>query len=232
MLIIRLLYVLQILCLRELLAALQTLCWDKLCVKSVLSCPGIFAALVDHAQSSDLDVSLLALATLANLLVWVDTAVLLSAEQGLIDEISAGMSVLLEVIKNSSNSGQKFYATAAVANATAHPIFRNNLKNHGALEQMKIIERHSFANLHIIGSKIGDCAQTAIYRITNGTEGDASYKASKYSFKWGSKPVMELSLTTLATFSNDKNNNKFIYGCFAGWLLIIIYLFFPFFGGH
>jgi hypothetical protein len=220
------------LCLRELLAALQTLCWDKLCVKSVLSNAGIIPALVDHAQSSDVEVSVLALATLANMMVWVDTAVLLSAEQGLVDEISAAMGVLLDIVKTSTNSGQKFYATAAIANATAHPIFRNILKNNGALEQMKIIERASFANLHIIGSKIGDCAQTVIHRITSGAEGDASYSTSKYSFKWGSKPVMELSLTTLASFGSDKSNNKLIVGCFATWLLIILYLFFPFFGGH
>jgi len=197
----------------------------------VLACPGIFASLIDHAQSADTEVSVLALATLANMLVWVDTAVLLSAEQGLIDEISAGMGVLIEVIKTSPHSGHKFYSTAAVANATAHPIFRNILKNHGALDQMKIIEGHSFANLHIIGSKIGDCAQTSIHRLTNGTEGDPSYSTAKYSFKWGSKPVMELSLTTLASFGGDKNNNKFIYGCFAIWLIIILYLFFPFLGG-
>ena len=40
----------EILCLRELLSGLQTLCWDKTCVKHVLSHPSIIAALFDHAQ--------------------------------------------------------------------------------------------------------------------------------------------------------------------------------------
>ena len=39
----------QVLCLRELLAALQTLTWDKLCVKSVLQ-TDIIKNVVDFAQ--------------------------------------------------------------------------------------------------------------------------------------------------------------------------------------
>lgn len=46
---------------------------------------------------------------------------------------------------------------------------------------MKQIEQQSFANLHIIGSKISDCAQTAIYRISNGADGGVSYSTTKYS---------------------------------------------------
>lgn len=171
----------EILCLRELLAILQILCYDKLCIKYVLSTNNkLINILIDHSQSNDQEVSIISLATLANIFVYVDTAILLSAEQGLIDDISNAMKILLDIIKKSNNSAQKFYATAAIANATAHPIFRNILKTNGVLEQMKIIEKQSFANLHIIGSKISDCAQTIIYRVTNGSEGDINYSNTKY----------------------------------------------------
>lgn len=42
---------------------------------------------------------------------------------------------------------------------------------------------------------------------------------------------MELSLSGLAALGNNKNNNNLIYGCFAIWLIIIIFLFFPFISG-
>ena len=49
-----------------------------------------------------------------------------------------------------------------------------------AVEQMKQIEKQSFANLHILGSKISDCSQTALYRLTNGADGDVAYSTGKY----------------------------------------------------
>ena len=118
---------------RELLAALQTLCWDKLCVKHVLSCSNILPALFEHAISNDPEVSILALATISNILVFVDTTVLLSAERGIIDNIGKGMLTLIDVVKSSPDRPQRFYATASIANASAHPIFRNILKDNGGI---------------------------------------------------------------------------------------------------
>ena len=113
------------------LAALQTLCYDKLCIKGVLKCSGIITALFEHAQSGDQEVSILALATLVNILVYVDTAVLLSAEQGLVDDVTRGMEVLIDIVKSSQDKPQRFYAAAGIANASAHPIFKNALKDGG-----------------------------------------------------------------------------------------------------
>lgn len=258
----------EILCLRELLAALQTLCWDKACVKHVLPVPGILPALFDHAQSNDQEVSILALATLANIFVFVDTALLFSAEQGVIDDISRLVPVLVEIVKSTATSHrpQRFYATAALANVSAHPVFRGVLKGCGAMEQMHAIERQNFANLHILGSRISDCAQTAICRLTEGGRGPSGgvkglssdeYKRHgdmKYSFKWGAKPTMELSLATLTNMfsassgglrgfigavldpnvSGDVNSNstmaKLVGGCFTVWLCFVLFLFFPLFG--
>jgi hypothetical protein len=50
----------EILCLRELLGALQTLSWDRQCVKGVLQAD-IVSNLVDFTDSSDQEVSVLAL---------------------------------------------------------------------------------------------------------------------------------------------------------------------------
>ena len=58
----------EVLCLRELLGALQTLSWDKSCVKSVIQ-GNVIEYLIDFVQASDQEVSVLALATLANILV-------------------------------------------------------------------------------------------------------------------------------------------------------------------
>eukprot|EP01031_Cornospumella_fuschlensis_P040285 gene40285-49085_t len=62
----------EVLCLRELLGALQTLTWDKQCVKGVLQCD-IVPNLISFIQATDQEVSLLALATLSNLLSFSDT---------------------------------------------------------------------------------------------------------------------------------------------------------------
>ena len=42
------------------------------------------------------------------------------------------------------------------------------------------MERQSLANLHIIGSKIGECVQTAVYRLSEKKEGDPKLGTMKY----------------------------------------------------
>lgn len=51
-----------------------------------------------------------------------------------------------------------------------------------------------------------------------------------HRFKWGTKPVMELSLASLSKFGEDNKSMRWIYGCFISWLLLVLYLFFPFIG--
>ena len=42
------------------------------------------------------------------------------------------------------------------------------------------MERQSLANLHILGSKMGDCAMTARYRLSDYKEGDSKLGTAKY----------------------------------------------------
>jgi hypothetical protein len=214
----------EILCLRELLGALQTLCWDKQCVRGVLQAD-IVAHLITYVQASDQEVSVLALATLANILVYCDT--LLLADTVVIEALGQGMPVLLEALRVSHQRPQRFYAAAAVANAAAHPRLAALLNASGGLQLCREVETQSFANLHILGSKIGDCAQTAIQKLGGGSAvvggGSGSGKrhessrrgTEKFSFKWGTKPVMELSLMSYQQYGNT------MWLCFAVWLLIV-----------
>lgn len=43
------------------------------------------------------------------------------------------------------------------------------------------IERQSMANLHILGSKLGECMQTAVHRLSDKKEGDPKFAAAKYT---------------------------------------------------
>ena len=90
------------------------------------------------------------------------------------------MPVILESLRSSQQRPQRFYAAACVANASAHPRLATDLKNEGALAIMRDIERQSLSNLHVLGSKLGDCAKTAIYRLSDQKEGDPKSGGMKY----------------------------------------------------
>lgn len=48
------------------------------------------------------------------------------------------------------------------------------------LQVCRDLERQSVANLHILGSKIGECMQTAVYRLSDRKEGDPKLGMCKY----------------------------------------------------
>ena len=48
------------------------------------------------------------------------------------------------------------------------------------LQLCKDMERQSMANLHILGSKLGECLQTAVYRLSEKKEGDTKFGSAKY----------------------------------------------------
>jgi hypothetical protein len=48
------------------------------------------------------------------------------------------------------------------------------------LQLCRDVERQSMANLHIIGSKLSECAQTAVYRLSEKKEGDPKLGGVKY----------------------------------------------------
>ncbi len=208
----------EVLCLRELLGSLQTLCWDKACIKSVIQA-NIIEYLLDFAQAPDQEVSVLALATLANILVFSDTILL--SDKTTIEELSLGIPIILKALRRGQQRPQRFYAAACVANASAHPSLALLLNKNNALSQMKEIEKQSLANLHILGSKLSDCARTAVCRLSDYREGEPKLGNMKYSFKWGTRPVMELSLAAYGQHSQA------IMACFGIWLLIILFTFIP-----
>jgi hypothetical protein len=84
--------------------------------------------------------------------------------------------------QSSAGTGpHKFYAIAALANATAHPRLAEVVKLNGGLQLARDMERQSLANLHILGSRVGDCAQAMLYRLSDKREGEA--KAASMKFK-------------------------------------------------
>ena len=124
-------------------------------------------------------------------------------------------------LRTSQQRPQRFYASAAIANASAHPRLAGILKEAGGLEIAREVERQSLANLHILGSKLGDCARTAVYRLSDRKEGDAKSGFSKYSFRWGTKPVMELNLAAYGKSSST------LWICLGIWTIIVLFTFMP-----
>lgn len=209
----------EVLCLRELLGALQTLTWDKLSVKSVLQ-TDIIKNVVDFAQAPDQEVCVLAMAVLANILSYSDS-LLLTDSTSLEVLGSLALPVVLASLRSEHQNPQRFYACSAMANASANPILAEVLKDNGGLQLARDIETQSLRNLHILGSRVGDCAQATLYRLSDRKEGEAKFGAMKFKFKWGVKPVMELSLATF------KQHSNVIMACFVLWLLVVLYTFSP-----
>eukprot|EP01039_Chlorochromonas_danica_P011686 gene11686-13114_t len=208
----------EVLCLRELLGALQTLTWDKQCVKGVLQAD-IIPSLVDLIQTSDQEVAVLSLATMSNILSFSDTLLLSDAVR--IEHLGVAMPVLVDILKTSQQKPHGLYAAASIANASFHPRLAAILNQHGGLQLCREVERQTLANLHIIGSRLGECAQTAVYRLSDRKEGDAKIGNAKYSFKWGTKPVMELSLAAYSKHST------YICICFVLWICVVLFTFMP-----
>lgn len=151
---------------------------------------------------------MLSLATLANILSYSDT--LLLADSVTIETLGTAMPVLIETLRASVQKPQRLYAAAAIANASFHPrlvqvlnkiggertfntspdseqfVFSQilNIMNYflfdTALQLCRDVERQSMANLHIIGSKLSECAQTAVYRLSEKKEGDPKLGGVKY----------------------------------------------------
>ena len=162
----------------------------------------------------------------ANILTFSDT--LLLSDGPMIEALGQAMPSLVETLRTGgagrgvAAQPQKLYAAAAIANASFHPQLAAILNANGALVLCREIERQSLMNLmNFLGSKLGDCAQTAVYRLSDRKEGNAKFGAVKYSFKWGTKPVMELTLTA---YSKHKN---LLVACFVLWCIFLVFTFAP-----
>jgi hypothetical protein len=200
----------------------------------------------------------LAHATLANIISYADTILL--TDSTIIEALGAGVPTLMDSLRQSHHRPQRFYAAAAVANASSHPRLASLITQNGGLSShlavtsyhslmlikglqvCRELERQSLANLHVLGSKMGDCAKTAMFHLSEKREGDAKIGAMKYRydhkpllhlskykhyvvityrFKWGTKPVMEISL------ANYRKHSSTLWCCFFAWLFIVFITFFP-----
>ena len=80
-------------------------------------------------QANDHEVSVLALATLANILSYADT--LLLTDVPIVEALSVGIPVLMDALRQSQQRPQRFYAAAAIANASSHPRLASVLTQNG-----------------------------------------------------------------------------------------------------
>ena len=135
------------------------------------------------------------------------------------------MSVLLEISNLARECPQRFYATAAIANAAAHPSLAQVLVEEGGLEVMQDIDDNAAGNIHLLGSKMGECALTALYLLSHGDKGYPLSQGieSKYSFKWGTQPTMDL---TVADYSSTANG-RLLLVCSFVWVGMVFYTFSP-----
>jgi len=214
--------------LRELLGALQTLTADSACVGEALDC-GLAETLAELLATDDLEVRLLASATLANVLALADSALLTRPEA--VDPIDEALEDVLALAR-SRERVQRCYAVAAVANAAAHPQLCASIAKLGGRAVLAEIERASRQpSLDMSGTKIAECAQTAIARLdaAAGRAADQSAEARerareamarKYTFTWGNRPMMTLALDPSA-----HRRRLQLFGCV--WCLAICVLLRP-----
>lgn len=102
-----------------------------------------------------------------------------------------------------------------------------------------MVDRQSLMNVEI-GSKMGECAQTAIQLLSGKKSGSADVEAGRQSgkyrfasllqrchssfpsFKWGNQPTMEL---LLASYGGSPNTA--VIFCFAAWIFVIFFTLIP-----
>jgi hypothetical protein len=81
-------------------------------------------------QSPDQEVAVLTVATLANILSYSDTILLTNLV--VLESLGAAMPVLIETVRHVQKlKPQRFYAVAAVANASSHPRLASLLNQNG-----------------------------------------------------------------------------------------------------
>ena len=147
---------------------------------------------------------------------------MLLTNQSILDALSVGLPILIESVRQPQKQRpQRFYSLAAIANASSNPRLAGTLNQNGGLPLCRELERQSLTNLHIFGSRMGDCAKTALYHLSERKEGDVNYAATKYRFKYGTKPSMELSLANYSKYGGT------LWFCFIVWLLIMFFMFSP-----
>jgi hypothetical protein len=203
----------------ELLGGLQTLLWDRTSAGAVVDA-GVTPFLLSCLSSHNYEVALLALSTLANLLSYSDTLIL--ANTTAVQQLAACQSALLELTKSQDKS-TRVYAVAALANGTAHPIIAGQIARLGGNECLREVESQNKANLSLGGTRVAECAETAVLRLSGSK--DPSLATRKYKYKFGNKTMMELALD-----SETHRNRLQVFVVI--WVLSIVLLFYPLVFSH
>jgi hypothetical protein len=208
---------------RDFLGAIQTLFWDHECVACTVEA-GAAPLVMEFLGSRDQDVSMLAVSTFANMLAVSDSFLL--TDEVLIRSSAECMGVLLERAQGSDNT-TRCYAVAALANASAHPSLAAEIIRLGGLERLHKIESSHKANLSLGGTRVAECAETAVLRLSSGGTiiKDPAIALRKYTFKWGTEPVMELLLDPQVHLSR-------LQVCVVIWVLCVVLLFYPLVFSH
>ncbi|CAN0495866.1 unnamed protein product [Ectocarpus sp. 12 AP-2014] len=122
-------------CLREILGALQTLCYDKETVLSVIT-TGALGPVLELLSTSNLELKILSMAIAANVLSFSDS--LLMAHEECIDAFRDRMEALLDPVKSRRfNDMERDLALAALANACGHRVLAERAKDLGAIELLR-----------------------------------------------------------------------------------------------
>ncbi|CAM9707104.1 unnamed protein product [Ectocarpus sp. 13 AM-2016] len=126
-------------CLREILGALQTLCYDKETVLSVIT-TGALGSVLELLSTSNLELKILSMAIAANVLSFSDS--LLMAHEECIDAFRDRMEALLDPVK-SRNDMERDLGLAALANACGHRVLAERAKDLGAIEVLRRVLKKS-----------------------------------------------------------------------------------------
>ncbi len=114
-------------------------------------------------------------------------------------------------------------AKTAIANATAHPVLAGYIFDNSGLDLIEEVDRQNKANLSLGGTRIAECCETAVLRL--GGSKDPVLAMVKYTYKWGNKPTMEL------TIDHGQHRNR-IQACVVIWVLCVVLLFYPLVFSH
>ena len=220
----------EVLCVRELLGILQTLCWDRHGVSSLTN-PEIISYLIGYIQASDDEVNVLALCTIANILYYSDTISFEDTNTSF--EMRKAMPILLRTVRMTAHRSIRFYSMTAIANACAHPVFSKILIDHNALDVCEDQARQGKNNSSIFGSRLVEVAHSARLALSNSQDienvGGRNRSATtlsggseKYHFKWGKEPAMRVSFE----YPSQAKANSLLIALLI-WGVIIMWTFFP-----
>ena len=116
---------------------------------------------------------------MANILAVADSVIL--SDTISIEALGTSIEPLIECVKQTQSKPKRLYGASALANASGHPRLMSLINQNGGLQLFRDIDRQCKSNLHTIGSRLGECAQTAIHRLSDRREGDPNFAQTKYT---------------------------------------------------